>query len=183
MAAVEHLHDLKVLSLSTPRLQKRTLTQASDSLVKAIAELALNCLFNKSIQISLQELHHLKKHWKVLHKLTDSKVSWAKKGRLVKRKGFEFINSLLRVTLTHVSDKQQQQPRNADSASERMEPHAGNMQQLHMRQQNVNGNSNANTFGDSISVTRVAAAAASRTGRAATHSRSPRRGKSAKKCN
>lgn len=169
MAVSEWLNTLKVLSLSTTRVQKRTLSEASDGLVKAIAELALNALFNKAVQIPSQQLRQLRKHWKVLHNLSDSKISWVKKRGLIKRKGFQFIATLLKVTLPHVGGVRNKQQSSHDTGtSGGMEPPAANMQQLHMRQQKFY---HTNT-GESTTAANPASKCCNGATPAASHSRS-----------
>lgn len=102
MAAEQSLKDLQVLFYSTKPLLKRILTTASDILIEAISELALNVLHNEKIGIEPVDVIKLKKFKKFLSVLANPHETLARKKFIIKNNASSFLPLLLQLTLAHV---------------------------------------------------------------------------------
>lgn len=84
---------LRTLVVSSPQQRKALLCAASDDLVSAISEIALNTL-KGNVPLSTHQMRVLKKKRGIIKKLSNKKLSIKAKKSLVKQSG-GFIGSLL----------------------------------------------------------------------------------------
>jgi hypothetical protein len=99
----QSLLDLKILFYSTSKVVKQTLAKASDQLVHAIAELALNVVYNEKLNVNDIEKTKLNKYRRALTILANRQETLARKRHLIKTKGYLFVPLLLQNTLPYVA--------------------------------------------------------------------------------
>lgn len=88
---------LKMLVTASPQHRKAILCTASDDLVAAISEIALNTL-KGNVPISERQFQVLKKKRHIIKKLSNKRTSLVSKKRLVKQSG-GFIGALLGIAI------------------------------------------------------------------------------------
>ena len=88
---------LKMLATASPQQRKAILCSASDDLVAAISEIALNTL-KGNVPISERQFRLLKKKRQLIKRLSNKRASIVSKKKLVKQSG-GFIGSLLGIAI------------------------------------------------------------------------------------
>ena len=91
----KHRQTLLLISKSKPRAAKKILKEAPNSLIKAIAEIALNSL-NGNIPLTLQKIRKLKRHKKNLREVANASTLVSRR-RVIQRGGW--VGALLSAAL------------------------------------------------------------------------------------
>lgn len=90
---------LKILLHSATPLYKSILKTVTDQLTKAIAELALNLLYNSDIKLKKAEYQLFKKYLPMLKKLADRDGTSKTRKRQIEKLGIKVIKQLIKTTL------------------------------------------------------------------------------------
>lgn len=97
------LKELRILSLSLPSAARQQLSNLSDILCTAIAEAALNLVKNSEIEITPQQNRLLQKFKKdILLLANNEKICWKAKRKVIEKRGYKFVPTLLQTVLAHV---------------------------------------------------------------------------------